>query len=354
MFWRKKEEIDFVLDQCESLLSSADISVLRQLRKKKQIGVANKFYQTSVRTLTFPQFFTLIQHDYIQLLITINEDLKRHFISEQITHDLAKKLLQHAITGERTDISLLYKLCIIVLFSEKTSIGVFADSRLEVHDVLSRVALIHPKAFESVSGNVRTTTKSKGILEQVHQGLLVVPSMNQLNNNDISAIVKSYQTDVYEYTLKKEKQFTESVFSIIIGGSPRANFIVGKQKDIIQKQISFSPKLMEIFDVMAILRFEEPVLAPKVLTEDDINTIRLYIEHALKIDVSFPEEFKQYVVSWYEKMVHQDYIFPVQKNVSALCVRYSKAFARSRLSDSVKLEDLKLAMDTIQLCFESR
>ena len=376
-------------DTVSKYLSGSQLALARKLISSGIVSLANQSWKVSHVFLSgetsYPQLYMMkATEKYDADIKKINEELKRaaRLKSYEEFASRADQILPRLFAPSVEGLEILREALALQLFAHdpvhilcladpQVGVGTLCESAITYHPVFCNCDVSKLSAesdlWQGSDGN------SPGVLASAHQGIICLQHFEKLTSDQRAAVLKVIDRGYLAF--KKDGATTHTPVNCRVLGvvHPLVDSFVGKDAGLIKQQVPFDFSLLSQFHLTfliqraSLLRFADPQLSPLVqpstnpltlpLIDEDLAFIREFVSMAEDRDVLFPKTFQPLIVEWTSKLKSRrqiSYLQEVTPNTIIALIRLSQARARMKWRNEVSLEDLKAAMDIVQIGLEIR
>jgi len=372
-------------------LDGADLTLAKKFVKSGAFTIANQSWQVSEgfldKEITYPQLFKKKPSEKFEAQVNkINERLKQgaRIKSYEEFATRADLILPRLFAPQIEGFEILREAFALALFArDPIHILCLADPQVGVDAIASGAVAFHPVSVVCDVTKLSSSEalwqgldgKSPGILAGAHQGIACLLRFEKLNEEQRKAVLQLIDRGFL--TFNSDGQVTRIPISARIFGvvNPLVDSFVGKDSGLIKQQVPFDFSLVQHFHLTFLAqrsslgRFSDSKLPPlpkplstlgmpgHKLTDEDVEFIRSFVSAAEDREILFPKNFQPLIVEWTSKLKGRNnvsYLHDITPNTIIAVIRLSQARARMKWRTDVALEDLKVAMDIVQIALEIR
>ncbi|MBS3176048.1 ATP-binding protein, partial [Candidatus Woesearchaeota archaeon] len=196
---------------------------------------------------------------------------------------------------------------------------------------------------------------SPGLLPQAHQGICAIDELNLLKEESRAGLYNAMEKGFVTYDKGGTHERMNAVVNILATANPKGDrFVETRRLWDVKKQIPFDPALMTRFHLVFLvnkpntLQFEQ--IAKSITeksfddaTEADTQFIKNYIAQAKKLNVRFPKDLEQDIVTFVQLLKKQERTFLVEITPRTVVgfMNMVKASARMNFRPKVEKQDIE-------------
>ncbi len=366
-----------LLKEVDQILEKRDFSKLKYLLKIKKIQLTDKSFGISeklVKDILRPFIKAKIDDKDIKNAVEEwNEAIEEKFKLEAFKQfsEIAETNIIKLIAPNIIGLDEVKEAAALQLFSDDSlHILLLGDPGTGKTDILRSIYEMSPiSSFglgSGTSGAGLSLIKQgkaviKGLLPLANNGICCIDELNLMKKEDRGSLLNAMEKGFVTYDKGTTHIKMDAKISVLATANPTGDKFIGKNADLIKKQLPFDPALISRFHLVFLIRkpgTEEFVnIAKKIIRKDkveenkaDYKFIKDYVDFSRKIDVEFDHDLETEIIEFVRDVKNNEnkYIIEVSPRLVLGIIRMVKANARISLRNKVTHKDLKRVLDTLR------
>lgn len=354
------------VDEIQKLLPYQDSKNVAKYKKQFKITFSEaKLGTTIAMNPAFPQIVTK-DKDLQEFAEKTNAKIKAA-VQEKLFHEFSKEafaMLPSVIAPNIIGMDDVKKAAALQLFAtEPIHILLLGDPGTGKTDILRSASALAPiSAFGLGSGTtgvglvatVKGKEINKGLLPLADGGLCAIDELNLMKDENRAGLYNAMEKGFVTYSKGGTHLRFDARVSVIATANPKGDKFIGSDLSGFKKQLPFDSALLTRFHLLFVVRKHDmkqfAEISRKLVrnevkktAEADISFVRQYIDYAAKLNVKFPKDLEDEVVTFAEKLKTNEklYITEISPRIVVGLMNLAKASARLELRESVTSADLE-------------
>lgn len=188
----------------------------------------------------------------------------------------------------------------------------------------------------------KTITEEDDLLRKTSEGLLAIDRIEELKQADKKVLSEVLDSGMYVPDPSKAGK-RHTACRLLACSTPTR--IVGRQPDILRRQVPLEPAVLEQVHVVSIVKTtKRPVQRTFSINRPDYDFVKGFYRYADSIKVNVPSELEEKIYGFVELLkTESDTLVPVSSTRVVGMLRLAKARARLALRTEIREDDVKEA-----------
>lgn len=321
----------------------------------RQFGISPELFED----VTYPELHPIEQDTRVQhRLIEINKHIEN--AAAQRTYEsfarVAYERIPKLIAPSLSDFEAHRKLIALQLAAtERVHIAIVSDPDSLASELLRFSVALHDSSIMITSAGNKTLFSSAkktikeddDLLARTSEGIIAIASVEQLKPADQKVLSEVLDSGMYVPDPSKAgKRHTKC--RLLACSTPQR--IVGRQPDILRKQIAIDPMVLDEIHVVSLVKTEKrPVQRTFSVNRSDYDFVKGYYRYIEDLSVGVPSELEEKIYGYVELLkTEQDVIVPVTSTRIVGMIRLAKARARMARRSEIREDDVKEAFQLMR------